>query len=143
MMSLNLQQNFFNYYKVEIFYAGVAVVIKNEIYFYRNCKPYHKYSVQPTTIKDTEECKLWQECENAFDLIKSLQILSSSVGFVNLSTTSQQMLCLNECHTEEYFEKHKKNKLVKQVSVLYKSNVGNSIFFYYSKMYITIIYSTQ
>lgn len=97
--------------------TGIAVVVKNEIYFYRNCKPYHKYTIQSTVVKDTEECKLWQESENAFDLLKRLQLLSSSVGFVNLSTTSQQMLCLNECHAEEYFEKYKKNKLVKQVSV--------------------------
>lgn len=119
MTSIHRQQNFFKYYKIEIPSVGIAVVIKNEIYFYRNCKPYHKYSVQPIIIKDTEECKLWQECENVFDLLKSLQILSSSVGFVNLSTTSQQMLCLNECHTEEYFEKHKKINLVKQVNIVY------------------------
>lgn len=97
---------------------GVAVVIKNEIYFYRNCKPYHKYSLQPTIVKDAEECKLWQETENAFDLLKRLQILSTSIGFVNLSTTSQQMLCLNECHLNEYFEKHKTKILVKQASII-------------------------
>lgn len=96
------------------------MVIKNEIYFYRNCKPYHKYSIQSTTVKDTEECKLWQESADAFDLLKHLQVLSSAVGFVNLSTTSQQMLCLNECHLEEYFSKHKKNKLVKQASTYHQ-----------------------
>lgn len=95
----------------------MAVVIRNEIYFYRNCKPYHKYSVQPTIVQDTEECKLWQESEYASDLLKRLQILSSSIGFVNLSTTSQQMLCLNECFLEEYFEKCKKIKLMKQASI--------------------------
>lgn len=93
-------------------------MIKNEIFFYRNCKPYHKYSVQPTVLKDTEECKLWQNTENAFDFLKHLQLLSSSIGFVNLSTTSQQMLCLNECHVEEFFLKHKNNKLVKQASII-------------------------
>lgn len=103
----------------EIFTAtGVAVVIKNEIYFYRNCKPYHKYSIQSTTIRDTEECKLWQESEDAFDLLKRLQVLSSTIGFVSLSTTSQQMLCLNECHLIEYFEKWRKNNLVKQASII-------------------------
>ncbi|XP_025409187.1 Bardet-Biedl syndrome 1 protein isoform X2 [Sipha flava] len=95
----------------------IAVVIKNEIYFYRNCKPYHKYSIHSTTLKDTEECKLWQETEGAFDLLKHLQVLSSTIGFVNLSTTSQQMLCLNECYIEEYFLKHKKNKLMKQHTI--------------------------
>jgi len=109
----------------EIF-SGIAVVIKNEIYFYRNCKPYHKYSIQPTIIQDTEECNLWQESKNAFDLLKCLQILSSSMGFVNLTTTSQQMLCLNECHLEEYFEKYKKTKLVKQASIIV-------IYYYLSK----------
>jgi len=98
--------------------AGVAVVIKNEIYFYRNCKPYHKYSIQPTTIKDTEECKLWHECEDALDLLKRLQVLSSTIGFASLSTTSQQMLCLNECHINEYFEKYRKYNLVKQASII-------------------------
>ena len=103
----------------EIFFAaGVAVVIKNEIYFYRNCKPYHKYSIQSTAIRNTEECKLWQESENAFDLLKRLQVLSSTSGFVNLSTTSQQMLCLNECHLSEYFEKYRKTALVKQASII-------------------------
>lgn len=95
--------------------TGIAAVIKNEIYFYRNCKPYHKYSLQPTVVKDSEECKLWQETEDAYDLLKRLQLLSTAVGFVNLSTTSQQMLCLNECHLQEYFEKYKSKKLVKQV----------------------------
>ncbi|XP_029343319.1 Bardet-Biedl syndrome 1 protein isoform X2 [Acyrthosiphon pisum] len=95
----------------------VAVVIKNEIYFYRNCKPYHKYSIQSTTIRDTEECKLWQESEDAFDLLKRLQVLSSTIGFVSLSTTSQQMLCLNECHVNEYFEKCRKTNLVKQHTI--------------------------
>jgi len=101
---------------------GVAVVIKNEIYFYRNCKPYHKYSIRSTTIIDTEECKLWHESEDAFDLLKRLQVLSSSIGFASLSTTSQQMLCLNECHVGEYFEKYRKNNLVKQASIVY--NIG-------------------
>lgn len=105
-------------YRNEKICAGVAVVIKNEVYFYRNCKPYHKYSIQSTTIRDTEECKLWQESEDASDLLKRLQVLSSSIGFVNLSTTSQQMLCLNECNIGEYFEKYRKSSLVKQV-ILY------------------------
>lgn len=95
--------------------AGVAVAIRNEIYFYRNCKPYHKYSIQPKVIKDTEECKLWQESDDVYDLLKKLQMLSSSMGFVNLSTTSQQMLCTNEYRLEEYFEKYKKKRLIKQV----------------------------
>lgn len=99
--------------------AGIAVVIKNEIYFYRNCKPYHKYSIQSTIIRDTEECKLWQESDDAFDLLKRLQVLSSKIGFVSLSTTSQQMLCLNECHLNEYFEKCRKINLVKQASIYY------------------------
>lgn len=104
-------------------FSGIAAVIKNEIYFYRNCKPYHKYTIQSTIVKDTEECKLWQESENAFDLLKQLQMLSSSIGFVNLSTTSQQMLCLNECHVKDYFEKYQKHKLVKQAST--QNNVSS------------------
>lgn len=113
-------------------FPGAAVVIKNEVYFYRNCKPYHKYTVQSTIVRDTEECNLWQDCENAFDLIKCLQLLSASVGFVNLSTTSQQMLCLNECHLEEYFAKYKKTKLIKQVGAYFNYQivhipVGNRI----------------
>lgn len=100
-------------------FLGVAVVIKNEIYFYRNCKPYHKYTIQPTILKDNEECKLWQDSEDAFDLLKRLQLLSSSVGFVNLSTTSQQMLCLDECHVKDFFIKHKNNKLLKQASAIF------------------------
>lgn len=99
-------------------FLGVAVVIKNEIYFYRNCRPYHKYSLQPTIIKDTEECRLWQEIKDPFDLLKGLQTLSTSIGFVNLSSTSQQLLCLNECYLHEYFEKCKTKKLVKQASII-------------------------
>jgi len=107
---------------MNVIFSGIAVVIKNEIYFYRNCKPYHKYSIQPTIVQDSEECKLWQESNNASDLLERLRILSSSVGFVNLTSTSQQMLCLNECYLQEYFEKYKKVKLIKQASIIINQN---------------------
>ncbi|XP_050438790.1 Bardet-Biedl syndrome 1 protein homolog [Adelges cooleyi] len=95
----------------------IAVVIKNEIYFYRNCKPYHKYTVQPTVVNDDVEKRIWREAKESADLLKNLRVLANTVGFASLSTTSQHALCCDEYEVDVFFEKYKNQKLVKQPNI--------------------------
>ncbi|XP_050531535.1 Bardet-Biedl syndrome 1 protein isoform X2 [Daktulosphaira vitifoliae] len=95
----------------------IAVAIKNEIYFYRNCKPYYKYSIQPALVNNEDESKIWRDAEKSSELLSNLQALATSIGFAKLSTTSQQLLCCHENQIENFFNNHKKQKLVKQHNI--------------------------
>ncbi|XP_058838064.1 Bardet-Biedl syndrome 1 protein homolog [Topomyia yanbarensis] len=89
----------------------IAVAIGSSVLFYRNMKPYYKYSIPGLSI-DPMEVDVWKKLpverpENVDKLIESLRTLSLS----QLTELSQQLLVMTEDKRENFIQENADRQL--------------------------------